>query len=157
MILYSVLSNGLRAPGGQKKRFKDTIWINLKIFHIDRQTNWGELAQNRTAWRNSLYEGATLHEEDLRHADWGKWQFHIPLPAHHFNVLTARKYVVSELALSVIWGPTIRTPQEDHHPRLWVIADDDDDDDDGVVGVVQWIEMDCLLSEGDTCVRTKIC
>ena len=44
-VLYSQLVQGKRAPGGQKKRFKDNIKANLKKCHIGLQTT------NRAAWR----------------------------------------------------------------------------------------------------------
>lgn len=64
-VLYSQLVEGKRAPGGQKKRYKDNIKTNLKC-HIDLKA-WEDMATNRATWRNTVREGAALYNADLHH------------------------------------------------------------------------------------------
>ncbi|KAJ8358405.1 hypothetical protein AAFF_G00441870, partial [Aldrovandia affinis] len=66
-VLYSQLLTGQRAPGGQKKRYKDNIKANIKKCHIDPKT-WEDTATNRTTWRKLVIEGAALYNNDLRRA-----------------------------------------------------------------------------------------
>nr|XP_061823852.1 uncharacterized protein LOC133611023 [Nerophis lumbriciformis] len=66
-VLYSQLVEGKRAPGGQKKRFKDNIKANLTKCRIDRKS-WEVKAKDRTMWRNLVCEGAAQYNDDLRHA-----------------------------------------------------------------------------------------
>ena len=64
-MLYSQLERGPRAPGGQKKRFKDNIKTTLKKFLITSQ-DWEHMALNRHCWRAAVQEGAAHHEKELR-------------------------------------------------------------------------------------------
>lgn len=66
-VLYSQLAEGKRAPGGQKKRYKDNIKTNIKKFHIDLKT-WEDMTKNRASWRILVHEGAALYNEELHHA-----------------------------------------------------------------------------------------
>ncbi|KAJ3613399.1 hypothetical protein NHX12_019648 [Muraenolepis orangiensis] len=66
-VLYSQLVKGKRAPGGQKKRYKDNIKTNLKKCHIDLKA-WEDMATDRATWRNLVREGAALYNDDLCHA-----------------------------------------------------------------------------------------
>ena len=54
-----------RAPGGQKKRFKDNIKTTLNKFLITSQ-DWEHMALNRHCWRAAVQEGAAHHEKELR-------------------------------------------------------------------------------------------
>ena len=65
-MLYSQLERGPRAPGGQKKRFKDNIKTTLKKFRITSQ-DWEHMALNRHCWRAAVQKGAAHHEKELRH------------------------------------------------------------------------------------------
>ncbi|KAK1886523.1 Secreted RxLR effector protein 78, partial [Dissostichus eleginoides] len=65
-VLYSQLVKGKRAPGGQKKRYKDNIKTNLKKCHIDLKA-WEDMATDRATWRNIVREGAALYNDDLCH------------------------------------------------------------------------------------------
>ncbi len=66
-VLYSQLVEGKRAPGGQKKRYKDNIKTNLKKCHIDLKA-WEDMATDRPTWGNLVREGAAQYNEDLHHA-----------------------------------------------------------------------------------------
>ncbi|KAJ3582703.1 hypothetical protein NHX12_000331 [Muraenolepis orangiensis] len=66
-VLYSQLVKGKRAPGGQKKRYKDNIKTNLKKCHIDLKA-WEDMATDRATWRNLVREGAARYNDDLCHA-----------------------------------------------------------------------------------------
>ena len=66
-VLYFQLVEGKRAPGGQKKRFKDNIKANLKKCHIDLKS-WEASTTDRTIWRNLVREGAAQYNDDLHHA-----------------------------------------------------------------------------------------
>lgn len=74
-----------QSPGGQEKHLKD-IRINLKNFHTN-SSNWEGLAQNRTAWTNSLHEWATLHEDEL--SSCNKWREFPPKPTFLLQHLTS--------------------------------------------------------------------
>ncbi|KAL7834458.1 hypothetical protein SRHO_G00287050 [Serrasalmus rhombeus] len=63
-VLYSQLAVGKRAPGGQKKRFKDNIKTNLKNCHIELKS-WEDAAKDRMGWRNLVQKGAALYNVDL--------------------------------------------------------------------------------------------
>ena len=62
-VLYGELVNGSRSRGGQKKRYKDSLKVSTKLFHIEPDT-WEDLALDRSAWRSSVKRGAKLHEEN---------------------------------------------------------------------------------------------
>ena len=62
-IFYGELQEGKRSQGGQKKRFKDTLKVSLKAFDID-PNSWEMDAQNRSAWRSSIYKGSERYEAD---------------------------------------------------------------------------------------------
>lgn len=66
-VLYSQVAEGKRAPGGQKKRFKDNIKTNPKKGHIDLKA-WEDMATDRATWRNIVCEGAAQYNADLHHA-----------------------------------------------------------------------------------------
>ncbi len=71
-ILYS---QGSRAIGGQKKRYKDNIKAILKKFHITA-SNWEHTALDRSSWKKSVQDGAANHEIELRRAAEIKRQIH---------------------------------------------------------------------------------
>lgn len=56
-VIYSQLAERKRAPGGQKKKYKDNIKTNLKKFHIDFKA-WEDVATDRPTWGNIVCEGA---------------------------------------------------------------------------------------------------
>ncbi|XP_052799506.1 uncharacterized protein LOC128231126 [Mya arenaria] len=60
-LLYGELQDGSRSTGGQKKRFKDTLKVSLKAFHIPTD-KCEELADNRSEWRCHITNGAKLSE-----------------------------------------------------------------------------------------------
>ncbi|KAK0142398.1 Craniofacial development protein 2 [Merluccius polli] len=66
-VLYSQLVQGKRAPGGQKRRYKDNIKDNLKKCHICLKT-WEATARNRAAWRQAVQDGAAQYNNDLHSA-----------------------------------------------------------------------------------------
>ncbi|XP_026084958.1 uncharacterized protein LOC113060279 [Carassius auratus] len=66
-ILYSLLKERQRAPGGPKKHFKDNINTSLKKFNIT-SGDWENLALNRDYWRKAVKEDAAHHETELRRA-----------------------------------------------------------------------------------------
>ena len=61
-LFYGELAEGKRSPGGQKKRFKDTLKVSLKSFDIKPDT-WETQALNRPAWRSCVSKGATAYEK----------------------------------------------------------------------------------------------
>ncbi|KAF0031718.1 hypothetical protein F2P81_016273 [Scophthalmus maximus] len=65
--LYSQLVLGKRAPGGQKKRYKDNIKANLKKCNIGLET-WEATATNRATWRKLVRDGASQYNGDLNSA-----------------------------------------------------------------------------------------
>lgn len=65
-VIYSQLVERKRAPGGQKKKYKDNIKTNLKKFHIDLKA-WEDVATDRPTWGNLVCEGAAQYE-DLHHS-----------------------------------------------------------------------------------------
>lgn len=66
-VLYSQLLQGKRAPGGQKKRYKDNIKDNIRKCHIPLNT-WETTVRNRPAWRKVVREGAAQYNRDLHSA-----------------------------------------------------------------------------------------
>ena len=60
-ILYGELEIGKRSPGGQKKRYKDTLKASLKDFNIPTES-WEEIAQDRAKWRGVIRRGVTEYE-----------------------------------------------------------------------------------------------
>jgi len=61
-LLYGQLSEGKRAPGRPKKRFKDCLKDSLNSLDIPRET-LESLAANKSEWRSAIYAGAKLAEE----------------------------------------------------------------------------------------------
>ena len=62
-IFYSELSSGARNRGGQRKSYKDTLKQTLKLTGINTET-WHELAENRTAWRQTAKKGILSFETE---------------------------------------------------------------------------------------------
>ena len=68
-IFCSELVRGKRHPGGQKKRYKDTLKCNLKACNIP-PSSWTELASKRISWRASVRSGVMDFEKRrLSHLD----------------------------------------------------------------------------------------
>lgn len=63
-LLYGELSQVRRKVGGQRKRFKDSLKVDLEDFNIDI-TTWENAASDRPAWRSMIHKGA-LHSEVQR-------------------------------------------------------------------------------------------
>jgi len=61
--LYGQLADGKRDRGRPKLRFVDVCRRDLKLFNIG--SDWEHLAQDRTAWRHKLHQGAKKLENDL--------------------------------------------------------------------------------------------
>lgn len=64
-VFYSELSVGKRCVGGQRKRFKDVLKVNLKKCNID-VNNWENLALDRSSWRSLVHYGTLSFEENRR-------------------------------------------------------------------------------------------
>ena len=64
--LYGQLHNGIRAPGGQKKRYKDHTKITLKKCGINPNC-LEQKANDRAGWRNACRVGLSKLESDLSH------------------------------------------------------------------------------------------
>ncbi|KAK0131511.1 Parathyroid hormone/parathyroid hormone-related peptide receptor [Merluccius polli] len=77
-VLYSQLVQGKRAPGGQKRRYKDNIKDNLKKCHICLKT-WEATARNRAAWRQAVQDGAAQCW-DISAGNL-KWIYQVPILA----------------------------------------------------------------------------
>eukprot|EP00061_Rhincodon_typus_P005244 g24521.t1 len=60
------LQNGRRAPGGQRKRFSDTLKASLGKCGIPMDT-WESLAQGRPKYRRSIREG-------VKHLEICRWE-----------------------------------------------------------------------------------
>ena len=63
--LYGELSSGKRSHGGQRKRFKDSLKINLKRFDIDTGAR-ESAAADRSRWRTAIRDGGLLFESNRR-------------------------------------------------------------------------------------------
>ena len=62
-LFYGELSQGKRAVGGQKKRFRDSLKKNLIGLNIDPET-WERAAQDRTRWRSLVSTGCKDFEKE---------------------------------------------------------------------------------------------
>ena len=62
-LFYGELSAGKRSVGGQYKRYKDTLKVTMKNFHIDPD-NWEQAAQDRPTWRSLIHKGGTVFENN---------------------------------------------------------------------------------------------
>ncbi len=56
-LFYGELRHGKRIIGGQRKRFKDSLKVSLKDFHISIES-WESLASDRPRWRCIVTQGA---------------------------------------------------------------------------------------------------
>ena len=104
------------------------ICVNLRVFGAKKVENhWTRGVESsidtmkKSYWESVLFPESILIDTFDTFDNTTKRPLHIPPPVHHINAHTAQKSVVPELDFSAIWGPTIRTPQEDHHTRLRVI------------------------------------
>ena len=61
-LLYGELCHGNRTVGGQRKRFKDSLKVSLKVFNISTES-WESLASDRPRWRHLITKGANTAEE----------------------------------------------------------------------------------------------
>lgn len=69
-VLYGELAQGQRLQGGQKKRFKDAVKVNLKKCQIEPQ-ELEVLAQDRPVWKLKSQRGLNILEQDRRnHRDY---------------------------------------------------------------------------------------
>ena len=62
-LFYGELSAGKRSVGGQYKRYKDTLKVTMKNFHIDPD-NWEQAAEDRPTWRSLIRKGGTVFENN---------------------------------------------------------------------------------------------
>ena len=60
-VFFGELQVGTRSPGGQKKRYKDTMKASLKDFNSPTES-WEMAAQYRTKWRCFINKGAAQYE-----------------------------------------------------------------------------------------------
>ena len=64
-LLYADMDVGTtRAPGGQRKRWKDCVMTDLKSLNIDTHT-WQNLAKDRQAWRAAVDKGLDENEKEI--------------------------------------------------------------------------------------------
>ena len=63
-LLYAELSSGKRKTGGQWKRYKDQLKVNLKKCEMDLQ--WETTADDRAYWRRASRMGVANHLERRR-------------------------------------------------------------------------------------------
>ena len=63
-LLYGQLSGAKRRPGGQRKRYKDQLRVNLQTCDIDPK-RWEALAADRSSWR-ALFHNAVDNFEEQR-------------------------------------------------------------------------------------------
>ena len=63
-LLYGQLSGAKRRPGGQRKRYKDQLRVNLQACDIDPK-RWEALAADRSSWR-ALFHNAVDNFEEQR-------------------------------------------------------------------------------------------
>ena len=61
-LLYCELSEGKRAAGGPRKRYKDSLKASLGNLDLD-VNSWEELATDRENWRAAVHCGAVFYEE----------------------------------------------------------------------------------------------
>ena len=62
-LFYGELLAGKCSVGGQYKRYKDTLKVTMKNFHIDPD-NWEQAAQDRPTWRSLIHKGGTVFENN---------------------------------------------------------------------------------------------
>ena len=60
-VLYGELVQGKRKRGGQMKRFKAQVKLDLEVFGIS-PASWTQLAEDRSKWRTSVKKGVKLLE-----------------------------------------------------------------------------------------------
>ena len=63
-IIYGELETGHRPVGRPALRFKDVCKRDMKLTEID-PINWESLAEDRSCWRHTIYEGLKRGEEKL--------------------------------------------------------------------------------------------
>jgi len=61
-MLYGQLPNAKRHPGGQRKRYKDKLRVNLKTCNID-YTKLEAVAADRSQWRRLCYSAVEQFEQ----------------------------------------------------------------------------------------------
>ncbi|BHF64254.1 hypothetical protein SprV_0200725500 [Sparganum proliferum] len=66
-LYYGDVATGARRQGGQTHRYKDTLKRQLKRLQINPKS-WGDLAQDRSAWRRTINTGTTIYEANLSDA-----------------------------------------------------------------------------------------
>ena len=88
-LFYGELCHGKRTVGGQRKRFKDSLKVSLKDFHISTES-WESLASDRPCWRRIVTQGAitaeehrTLEAEQKSAAGKAKTTSTASTPTHH--------------------------------------------------------------------------
>ena len=57
------LSSGARSRGWQRKSYKNTLKLILKMTGIDTET-WHELVENRTGWRQAVKKEVRFFEAE---------------------------------------------------------------------------------------------
>ena len=62
-LFYGELFTGKRSVGGQYRRYKDTLKVTMKNFHIDPD-NREQAAQDRPTWRSLIHKGGTVFENN---------------------------------------------------------------------------------------------
>ncbi|KAI8518138.1 hypothetical protein Bbelb_041550 [Branchiostoma belcheri] len=98
-VLCGQLADGKRDRGRPKLRFIDVCKRDLKLFHIG--ANWEHLAQNRTAWRYALRQGAKKLEDDLVQNETTRRQKrHHPSATPAFTCTTCGKLCRSKAGLA---------------------------------------------------------
>ncbi|KAI8511741.1 hypothetical protein Bbelb_108410 [Branchiostoma belcheri] len=98
-VLYGQLADGKRDRGRPKLRFIDVCKRDLKLFHIG--ANWEHLAQNRTAWRYALRQGAKKLEDDLvQNETTRRHKRHHPSATPAFTCTTCGKLCRSKAGLA---------------------------------------------------------
>ena len=60
-VFYGEVQSGKRSQGGQKKRFKDTLKVSLKVLNIPLES-WEHIAQDRAKWPSVIRRGADEYE-----------------------------------------------------------------------------------------------
>ena len=66
-LFYGELTEGQRARGGPRKRYKDTLKTALKAFDIGHDS-WEAAASNRAHWRSTIWNGAAVCEANRQQA-----------------------------------------------------------------------------------------
>ncbi|BHF80542.1 hypothetical protein SprV_0702367000 [Sparganum proliferum] len=104
-LFYGDVATGSRSPGGQIRRYKDTLKSSLKRLQIN-PTNWPGGGQRRQALRSTKPTASPLRERNARHANHSCVQYATPTHNCFQNVPDVNGHSGQELDLLDTFGST---------------------------------------------------